>query len=335
VLFRSDGLRPDIIIAKAAATLAAFEDRIEVTPNDVLVAADLTLSHRTREGGFIEPATSQEIKGTFSASLKNVFQLEESGGTTKKQPEKKHLFKGKTIFWVKKDATKQQEERANKDDTSAKVKRTQAKLLLLFNRFLGGVVFGFGRKLKKSPEKATAAEGLHRGTNKLRGEILEEKVEAKKGELKGIPTVGKAANSLAVSEGYPIMTGLGANIVSPSKFFLKMGGIKTRRRGVHIGRHAQAVTSSQRGKPYGWTFPHGKTSDIHIPATIREASRKQKSREKSSEVALKICIEDLREKLRSHKAPLTMVFVVDLSGSMLLNLGAVKEIGRASCWERV
>jgi len=319
-----DGLRPDIIIAKASATLAAFEGRTEVTVNDILVAADLTLSHRTREGGFIEPATSQEIKETFSASIKNVFQFEESGGATKKQPEKKHLFKGKSIFWVKKDAAEQEEKRANKDNAPSKAKRTQAKLLLLFNRAVGGVIFGLARKLKKSPENATAAEGLQRGTNKLRGEIIEEKVEAKKGELKGIPTVGNAANS-KVSEGYPIMTGPGTKIVSPSKFFLKMEEIKTRRRGVHIGRHAQAVTASQRGKPYGWAFPHGRTSDIHIPATIREASRKQKSRERPSDVALKICIEDLREKLRYHKAALTMVFVIDLSGSMLFNLGAVKE----------
>ena len=315
-----DGLRPDIIIAKASATLAAFEGRTEVTPNDILVAADLTLSHRTREGGFIEPATSQEIKETFSASLKNVFQLEESATVTKKQEEKKHVFKGKTMFWTKKDAKEKKDEQADKDNA---FNRFKAKLLLMFNRVTGGVIFGFGNKLKKSPENATAAEGVHKGTNKLKGEITEEKVEAKKG-ASGIPTVGNAANS-SVSEGYPVMTGPTAKIVSPSKFYLKMGGIKTNRRGAHIGRHAQAVTASQRGRPYGWTLPHGRASDIHLPATIREASRKQKSREKPSGVALRILVEDLREKLRYNKAALTMVFVVDLSGSMLFNLGAVKE----------
>lgn len=318
-----DGLRPDIIIAKASATLAAFEGRTEVTPNDILVAADLTLSHRTREGGFIEPATSQEIKETFSASLKNVFQLEESGAATKKQPEKKHVFKGKTMFWVKKDANEQEEERANKDNASTKTNNAWTKMRLVLNRVLGGAIFGMGRKLKKSPENATAAEGLLKGTNKLTGEILEEKVEAKK-IGSGIPTVGNAASS-SVSEGYPIMTGPVTKVISPSKFYLKMGGIKTRRRGAHIGRHAQAVTASQRGRPYSWTFPHGRATDIHIPATIREASRKQKSREKPSDVALRIRVEDLREKLRYHKAALTMVFVVDLSGSMLFNLRAVKE----------
>lgn len=320
-----DGLRPDIIIAKAAATLAAFEGRTEANANDVFVAADLALSHRTREGGFIEPATSQEIREAFSASIKNVFQFEESDRKDKKQQGKKHLFKGKTIFWARKDATETEEKRANKDDAASKVKRTQAKMLLFFNRLLGGVVFGLAKKLKRNPEKGTAAEGLQRGTSKLKGEIIEEKVDAKKGELKGIPTVGKAAKTPEVSGGYPIMTATENNIVSPSKYFLQMGGVKTRKRGAYMGRHAQALSAVQRGRPYGWTIPHGKTSDIHIPATIREASRKQNGREKSSEVALEIRTEDLREKLRSRKAPLTMVFVVDLSGSMLLNLKAVKE----------
>lgn len=320
-----DGLRPDIIIAKTAATLAAFEGRREVGANDVFVAADLALGHRTREGGFIEPATSQEIREAFSASVKELFQFQKSGSTDKKQQEKKHLFKGKTLFWVKKDATEKEEERANKDDAAAKAKRTQAKLFLLFNRLLGGVSFGFAKRLKRSPEKGIETEGLQKGTNRLKGEITEEKIEAKKGELKGIPTVGNAAKMTEVSGGHPIMTVTETNIVSPSNYFLKMGTIKTRKRGAYMGRHAQALSAIQRGRPYGWTIPHGKTSDIHIPATIREASRRQIDRKEISEVALKIHMKDLREKLRSRKAPLTMVFVVDLSGSMLLNLGAVKK----------
>jgi len=85
------------------------------------------------------------------------------------------------------------------------------------------------------------------------------------------------------------------------------------------------VTASQRGKPYGWTMPHETTSDIHIPATIREASRKQSGRRNSKGLALEIRSEDIRQKMRYHKAAMTMVFVIDLSGSMLMNLEAVKE----------
>lgn len=86
-----DGLRPDIVIAKAASTLAAFENRKEVTLDDVLVAAELALSHRTREGGFLEPATPQEIAETFKATVKKVFQFEKAGETTKKEMKKRNF----------------------------------------------------------------------------------------------------------------------------------------------------------------------------------------------------------------------------------------------------
>jgi len=320
-----DGLRPDIVIAKAASTLAAFENRKEVTLNDVLVAAELALSHRTREGGFLEPATSQEIVEAFKATVKKVFEFEKTGETTKKEMKKRKFLKGKAIFWARKDATKEEEEKARKENLLKKIRRKQFELLSLFNRLLGGVLFGIGKKLKRNPKNAPATDGLQVGSKKLRGETYEEKVEKKKSKLKGIPTVSDAVRSLEVFQGFPIISSLEKKIRSPSKFFLKMGKIKTRKRGVYAGRHARAVTTLHKGKPYRWKFPHGKPRDIHLPATIREAARKQKNHEKSSQTALKICLEDIREKLRLYKAPLTMVFVVDLSGSMLLNMDAVKE----------
>jgi magnesium chelatase subunit D len=320
-----DGLRPDIIIAKAAAALAAFEGRSEVTANDVIVGADLALSHRTRQGGFIEPASSQEIKEAFSASVKNVFQLGQAGGGgTKRQPEKKHLFRGKTLFWTRQGASEKEEERASKDDAAAKIRRTQAKTLLMFNRLFGGVIFGIAKRLRRSSGNEPAAEGLQRGSNKLRGEILEEKVEAKK-DVKEIPTVGNAAKTPEVSGGHVIMTAAEQQIVSPSAYFVKMRNIKTRKQKVNLGRHVKAVSAVQRGRPYGWTIPREKASDIHIPATIREAVRRQATRARPKDVALDVRIEDIRMKLRSSKAALTMVLVVDLSGSMLFNLSAVRE----------
>jgi len=320
-----DGLRPDIVIAKAASTLAAFENRKEVTLDDVLVAAEFALSHRTREGGFLEPATPQEIAEAFKATVKKVFQFEKTGETTKKEIKKRKLLKGKAVFWAKKDATKEEEEKAKKENLFKKLRRKQLELMFLINRLMGGVLFGIGKKLKRSPKNAPVTDGLQVGSNKLRGETYEEKVEKKKGSLKGIPTVSDAARVPEVSQGFPIISSLEKKIVSPSKFFLKMGRIKTRKRRVYAGRHAQTVTTLHKGKPYGWKIPHGKPVDIHIPATIREAARKQKNREKTLETAVKICLEDVREKLRSYKAPLTMIFVIDLSGSMLLNLDAVKE----------
>ena len=320
-----DGLRPDIVIAKAAATLAAFENRTEVTMNDVLVAAELALSHRTREGGFLEPASPQEIGEVFTANLKKVFEFEKTVGTPKEEVKKRKFLKGKAVFWAKKEATEKEEEKATKQSLINKARAKWFELLFRLNRLLGGVFFGIGKKLRKSPKNASMTEGFHVGSNTLKGEIYEESLEKKKGELKGIPTVSYAIKEPNVSVGHKILSSLASKASSPSKFFIKMRGVRSKGAHPPVGKHAKSVTATHRGKPYGWKFPKGKPVDIHFPASIRAAARKQKIREKTSDLALTLCLEDIREKLRIYKAPVTMVFVVDLSGSMLLNVKAVKE----------
>lgn len=56
-----DGVRPDIVISKAAITHAAFDGRMEVTLEDMKLASQLALSHRTRRGGLLEPPLPDDI----------------------------------------------------------------------------------------------------------------------------------------------------------------------------------------------------------------------------------------------------------------------------------
>ncbi len=56
-----DGVRPDIVISKTAITHAALENRTEVNLEDMKLASQLTLSHRTRRGGLLEPPSSDDI----------------------------------------------------------------------------------------------------------------------------------------------------------------------------------------------------------------------------------------------------------------------------------
>jgi Mg-chelatase subunit ChlD len=291
--------------------------------SDVLVAAELALSHRTREGGFLEPAAPQEIKDIFTKTVKKLFEFEKTGETTKKDMDKHTLMKGRAVFWVKDDATEGEVKRAEKN-ASNRFRKQMIRLQFFMSRFTGGT-WGIGKRAKSNPPKdAPATDGIQVGGNKLQGQTYESD-EKTKVQVKAIPTVSFAASSMPVNEGIPFIRSLQKKIRSPSSFVLKMGKIKTKRHGVYAGKRAQAVTALHRGKPYGWRFPHGKPTDIHIPATIREAARKQKSRPKPSETALRITLEDVREKLRSYKTPLTMVFVIDLSGSMLLHLENIKE----------
>lgn len=320
-----DGLRPDIVIAKAAATLAAFEDRTQVTLNDVLVAAELALSHRTREGGFLEPAAPQEIGDIFAAKAKKLKAVEETGQASKEKTDKKPV-KGRAIFFIKKDASPSEEERLKKKSLFNKLQEKWQKLQHRFTSLLGGVTFAFGKRLKEgTDEMSSMTEGYQVGSDKLRGETSKEKTDDKKREQKAIPTVSNAVGRTRLSEGIPILRNLRARIASPSRFFLKTKRAKTRGQSSYAGKRAQTVTELNKGRPYGWRFPHGKPKDIHLPATLRQAARKQNSREKTQNTSLNILVEDIREKLRVNKAPFTMVFVMDLSGSMLLRLDAVKE----------
>ena len=79
-----DGQRPDIVIVKTAQTIAAIDGRPEVSEEDVLLAAELTLSHRTRDGGLLEPPTAEEIRAAYAGTLKKAMSAEATKGGRKK-----------------------------------------------------------------------------------------------------------------------------------------------------------------------------------------------------------------------------------------------------------
>jgi len=57
-----DGCRPDIVIVKAAKANAAFNGRDQVSYEDMTIASELALTHRTRGSGQASPPSSQEIQ---------------------------------------------------------------------------------------------------------------------------------------------------------------------------------------------------------------------------------------------------------------------------------
>lgn len=65
-----DGHRPDIIIVTSAKTLAAYEGRSIVQLEDVNWVSQLALQHRTRLGGYEEPASAEQINEAFRKSVK-------------------------------------------------------------------------------------------------------------------------------------------------------------------------------------------------------------------------------------------------------------------------
>jgi Mg-chelatase subunit ChlI/Mg-chelatase subunit ChlD len=310
-----DGMRPDIVISKAARTLAAFENRKKVTIKDILVASDLALSHRTREGGFKEPATPEEISKTFKASVKELKYLEETkpSETPKEAMQKKP--KGRTMIWAKREASEKEEKGVEK-----KLNKLRGKMFALLSRL--SPVFGFGKRLKKGPKDAPVTEGVTKGSNKLRGPTFKEQEPER--DVKAIPTVSSALRPLHLTMGLPLLTKIKVSLLAPFNLFFKMKK-PLKVRSSSAGKRAETITTLHRGRPRGWRQPQGKPRDIHLPATIRAAARRQKDRERPLETALKISLGDVREKLRLYKAPMTIVFVIDLSGSMVFSIEEVKE----------
>lgn len=346
-----DGMRPDIVISKAAQTLAAFEDRMTVTLNDVLVASELALSHRTREGGFLEPATTEEIKKVFMAAIKEVRYI--PAEAIQKVEEKKEKAKGvEAPRWVKAafkeiGDTSEKEEEYSKKLHKHRLWRRLNSLYFAMSRY----VFGLTKRLKHAIEEAPIVDSIVKGRTKAkgyRGGKIPEKKEAKQisftagqrdetseepkfgiakipeEKMKGIPTVGSAVRPSDMITGISLFAKIKETALAPFKLFFKVETSSAKKISSQAGKRAETITTLHRGRPRGWKFPRGKPRDVHLPATIRAAALKQKHRKKPLETALKISVEDVREKLRLYKAPMTLIFVIDLSGSMMLNIEAVK-----------
>jgi magnesium chelatase subunit D len=326
-----DGLRPDIVISKAAITLAAFQGRKQVSLDDVLVASELALSHRTREGGFLEPATPQEIREMLLNVAKAVGyapdKAEKAQESSRKSGKQKQQKEGRGIIFIQGDASEKLEEFLEKHKSLSEFRRRAFRVFTTISRLLGQVIFAFGRRLKRQVENAPSVKAVAKSDKPLKADAKDGGKQVYLKKTKGAPSIGAPSKSPKLSRGFPLFrifrgskkeSGVFSNLSfrikkpqsAPSSF---------------AGKRAEATTTIGRGRATGWKLPRSKPRDIHLPATIRAAARKQKHRKKSFETALTIGLQDIREKLRRYKAPMTILFVLDLSGSMMLRIEAVKK----------
>jgi Mg-chelatase subunit ChlI/Mg-chelatase subunit ChlD len=322
-----DGLRPDIVISKAAQTLAAFENRTQITLSDVLVASDYALSHRTREGGFLEPATPDDIKSALLTAMKEMgVPMDEKQEEKAAEGEKKKDKGVKGIFRFRGQAT-EKEEFLKKHKTVKKYLQKMSKIYSTIARVTGQTLFGKAKKLSVEEKDMPKSKGTFAGEQpRVKGELEKKQIGLTK--EKGVPSVEIALREPEMAKGVSLFTkpqeprqGEPSAMLSSLSFKMK------RTQGapsVYAGKRAETITTLHRGRPHGWRFPRGKPQDVHLPATIRAAALRQKSRERSLERAIVISMTDVRENLRRYKAPMTIVFVLDLSGSMLMNIDAVK-----------
>lgn len=293
-----DGMRPDIVIAKSARTLAAFENKSEVSPEHVIKAAELTLSHRTREGGFLEPATPREIKEAMIAELTEIDFSEDKDKSRRKSTGKKEK---------KKQASSKDEKKAFSFPIGL--------------RRIGNRKQDVG---KAKTDQGPVPESFLAGTKDLNGEHFLFDSNPEKGGKKAVFTSKSKWSLPKLSKGVRFLSKIRESRFLPFKLFFQTKKV-ARHAARSVGKRAVAITTFHRGRARGWKIPNEKPRDIHMPATIRAAARMHRSRQASPGISLAINSEDIREKLRIYKAPMTIMFVLDLSESMLHSIGDVKE----------
>ncbi|MGQ9719794.1 MAG: VWA domain-containing protein [Candidatus Jordarchaeum sp.] len=92
-----------------------------------------------------------------------------------------------------------------------------------------------------------------------------------------------------------------------------------------MGRRIKTKGTTDKGRYIYYKIPKEKTKHIALDASIRASSPHQKNR-KNTQLVVEIQKQDIREKIFEYRAPLSIVFVLDASGSMFKNLKKVKQV---------
>jgi hypothetical protein len=304
VELKVDGMRPDIVITKTAKTIAAFENKIEVGPEHILKAAELALNHRTRENGFLEPATPQEIGEVFTRKLEEAKNSESESTRTVEQ------VKGK------------------RNETEPEAKEEKKKLF---------PPFGLRRITKMEKEVAKAKIGgldsrsfLSRSSDLRKGRFLTDLPPEKGGSSAPQPPDVKWSEP-KVTRGVRFLDRFRESKFPHVKFLFKTKKF-LKKPAANIGKRAETITATNRGRARGWKMPSGKPSDIHLPATIRAAARKKRFRDEIAGMALSVHREDVRENLSLQNLHLIMACRCNCGHALSLQEWENK---KCSCGERL
>jgi magnesium chelatase subunit D len=303
-----DGVRPDIVIAKTARTLAAFENKRAVTEEHIAKAAELALSHRTREGGFLEPAPPQEIRNSLSTKLK------EADGHQRQ------------------DARKIKEKvRGNLDPEEPSPENKRWRLLS-----------PFGVRSRRGTERELGNAKTYDGQSPLDLQMKTGQIQSGNLLVNAVPEKGgRNAPFPEGSESPPPKSITGTRFldrIRESRFFPLMFFSKSkrpsRRRARTVGKRAESLTSIRRGRAVGWKIPKESPRDVHFPATIRSAALRQEERKHNYNQA--VTIDSMGASVAQHPTAnlrlvasqllkLRMSGLTPLAAGMLKGLEVLKE----------
>jgi len=348
-----DGMRPDIVIYKTACAIAALNNRVTVTEEDVLKAAKLALRHRTRKKGFLNPPTEKEIEEAFKA----VFSEMELVSHPSKEGEEKSKslsftsssFTAKGLFIQNKEKRasdvslreKKDSEGSSREIVVCGWKKNRFKRIfrllvfllvtvsiyfvikwptLIFSTLIITVPLLLALYLlsKKFTKKAKLTDDIKH--YKFRGSGFKSGIFEK---LIAVRKIFSKIKSSSFFKGLTVMVEWQMSIFRTYETLFKL---RKRDRIVRqsVGKRAFTISKGRQGKIIGWKIPKGMISNVHIPATIRAAAAHGTSFGKSG--VLQLSKSDLRESIYAYYAPITIILILDLSDSMSVTRFHLREI---------
>jgi len=300
-----DGHRPDIVITKAATAIAAFEGRTSVETYDMQRAAVLALGHRTRRGGFEEPASPQDVAASYDKALEEARREEEIKSQQTRRESQRHNRPARgsksggdstSSRSMKAAGTSGPPKALSRLDRAARSVKDSAK------RFISS--------MSRVPSDRSTKEG------KRRDEASQQGMD--QGQVRYGPPLR--------SKGAPL--GWGERILSkfrPSSCHLRLPVERfiTRKRRSVIAKRAPTVVTLKRGRYAYYEVPPQPSDDVAFLPTIQSAAIRGGARREK--VKVEVLPEDLRTKVHEYKAPSLIVLLLDSSGSMVSNLPYVTE----------
>jgi len=300
-----DGHRPDIVITKAAMAIAAFEGRMSVETYDMQRAAILALGHRTRRGGFEEPALPQDVAASYDKALEET----RREGETRTQQTLRASQRSKRAAVGSKSNADQSSSRTTKASASSE----PAKALSNLDRA--------ARSVKESAKRFLSSISRKPSDSSRRGGERREEASQQ-----GIDQGQVRRGSPLKPKGAPLSWG--EKILSkfrPSTFHLTLPveRFMTRKRRSVIARRAPTVVTLKKGRYAYYEIPSQPSEDIAFLPTIQSAAIRGGLGDEK--LKTKILPEDLRTKVHEYKAPSLIVLLLDSSGSMVSSLPQAAE----------
>ncbi len=361
-----DGVRPDIVIAKAAMAYAALDGHTEVTIEDVQVVSPLALSHRTRQRGILEPPSRESVIAALIEARKKVKSEDPRGRVQAElmKEERSSLLRKLKQFHSVEDQKEGEryQGRAPRRRPGGRMSWTgfvcfyivmAAGLGILLSMLLpflfpvtiimGGLmaaalmslferVLRYARRPGFTMPTITGSDSPPGGRGKFRrathrgSSQSSPTTAAAPPSSKSKPSLSISSDSRVTRTKLPSLIRLeeGQPLFQPedlleSPFFARHRAPKWSLRQVWRRTGSARSHRAEGGALQGAGIPHGPPRSIHLPASITAAAP-QSTRVRQRSLAVQIRPQDVREKRYRARTPLTIVFVLDLSVSMLKSL---------------